>query len=728
MAAGEAGRGRHGARDREAVEPCRGLAAGRHDHVAQAERGARRDLHARDRHRRGAHGEAVDGDPVAEVATLVGPNVVSAPVSFTSTVAPRAPRCSGSTDTRRGTAGVAGATSSGPTPALARRRSARVTARKPIAAPAPTVTFATADVGELAVRWLTVTPAPRSRRCPRRSASARPRSSRHASSRRPRPAARPTRPRAPPAPRPPAARRSPPPRPRRRWSRSRRGSRGGARRHVSRTVMRVGDSTCVAPTDTPVPPTATVLPASGSSCRSLRARRRASVPRGSAAGVGRRDRRRRPPRSRGWRARSSSARQRVGACTPTSPRAGSSNRPPENRVSSLNVRNGVLGAEQVRRLVPRRARAGRVTGGGPAQGAARGAARRVLPGRAAAGEQRVQAQALRRVERIDARPAGTRPVAVGVGGQDRRDCRGRAAARRSSAPRFDPSGQSGVDVRGQPGDHLLSRSGSRLTRLDRPSCRRTSRSSPAGRRPGRPRVSSIIVSSPVLIAPISGPMLPVTSIDQRERGAVDLEVGGLRAARADRDALALVGSVSAAQSTPRPALRNSCVKSASTRVYIEQVGPGSWRRRRAARPRRRSRPAGRRGSCSCRPCSPSKPVTCVSWIDGSAALTARTLAPSTGSPLPAAGHRAGDRPVRASRRGLRVQVRRARPRRRPRATGGRSSAIENGCIVGTSLSSSGDSAPSLPTAKPTVECARPSVWPSSWISVAWRSKSVRDCR
>ena len=48
-------------------------------------------------------------------------------------------------------------------------------------------------------------------------------------------------------------------------------------------------------------------------------------------------------------------------------------------------------------------------------------------------------------------------------------------------------------------------------------------------------------------------------------------------------------------------------------------------------------------------------------------------------------------------------------------------AIENGCIVGTIASTSGDSAPSLPIAKPTVEWASPSVCPSSWISVAWRS-------
>jgi hypothetical protein len=52
--------------------------------------------------------------------------------------------------------------------------------------------------------------------------------------------------------------------------------------------------------------------------------------------------------------------------------------------------------------------------------------------------------------------------------------------------------------------------------------------------------------------------------------------------------------------------------------------------------------------------------------------------------------------------------------------------IEKGCIVGTSTSSSDDSAPSLPTGHPTLECARPSVWPSSWISVAWRSKFVRE--
>ena len=60
-------RDRHGGRHREAVEPCRGLAAGRHDHVAQAERGVPRDAHAGDGRGRRAHREPLDADPVAEV-------------------------------------------------------------------------------------------------------------------------------------------------------------------------------------------------------------------------------------------------------------------------------------------------------------------------------------------------------------------------------------------------------------------------------------------------------------------------------------------------------------------------------------------------------------------------------------------------------------------------------------------------------------------------------------
>ena len=51
--------------------------------------------------------------------------------------------------------------------------------------------------------------------------------------------------------------------------------------------------------------------------------------------------------------------------------------------------------------------------------------------------------------------------------------------------------------------------------------------------------------------------------------------------------------------------------------------------------------------------------------------------------------------------------------------------VENGCIVGTWLKSGGDSAPSWPAMKPTLECAMPIVWPSSWTSVAGRSKSWR---
>ena len=123
--------------------------------------------------------------------------------------------------------------------------------------------------------------------------------------------------------------------------------------------------------------------------------------------------------------------------------------------------------------------------------------------------------------------------------------------------------------------------------------------------------------------------------------------------------------------------------------------------------------------------SPSKPVTREIWIVGLATLIARTLAPSTGSPDPqrvtvpvivpvlVANEDSGYSSDSAAMSSASSE-RRSVP------------VIENGCMVGTWLSSSASSAPSLSTEKPTVECARPSVCPSSCTSVERRSKPARD--
>ena len=217
------GGGGDGARDREAVEPRRGLAPGRHDHVAQAERGARRDLHARDRHRRGAHGEAVDGDPVAEVrdARRAERRVRAGELHVDGGTARAAARADRHEARHRGRgrrhqqrpaarALAAGLHAHG---AEADRRAGpdgHVRHRRRRRARGEVVDGHTgAEVATL--------PAPKCVSAPEIVTSR--------VDRRRRPAARPTRPRARPAPRPPAARRSRA-RSRRPWSRSRRGSRG----------------------------------------------------------------------------------------------------------------------------------------------------------------------------------------------------------------------------------------------------------------------------------------------------------------------------------------------------------------------------------------------------------------------------------------------------------------------------------------------------------------------
>ena len=74
-----------------------------------------------------------------------------------------------------------------------------------------------------------------------------------------------------------------------------------------------------------------------------------------------------------------------------------------------------------------------------------------------------------------------------------------------------------------------------------------------------------------MIAPSSGPMLPVTSITSASAGPSTLKSAVFVAARADRDALALVRDrCPRAQSASLAGVKNSCEKSVSTRVNIER--------------------------------------------------------------------------------------------------------------------------------------------------------------
>ena len=171
----------------------------------------------------------------------------------------------------------------------------------------------------------------------------------------------------------------------------------------------------------------------------------------------------------------------------------------------------VLDAEQVRRLVLVRARAGRRRRRERAA-AVRPRARRVLRRRAAAGEQRVQAQrpSTRRARRRLARD-GPVAVAVGVGHEHRPPAAPSCRPAVISAA-LEPSGQSGVLCVVSPAMTLRSRSGSRLTVRTVALSSNVTIAVLREADPERPASAVIIVFSPVLIAPISGPMLPVTSI------------------------------------------------------------------------------------------------------------------------------------------------------------------------------------------------------------------------
>ena len=103
----------------------------------------------------------------------------------------------------------------------------------------------------------------------------------------------------------------------------------------------------------------------------------------------------------------------------------------------------------------------------------------------------------------------------------------------------------------------------------------------------------IIASSPVSIAPISGPMLPVSSITSASEAPSTLKSAVL-VPLAPTGTLSLsLGSVSAAQSLSSVFVRYSYVKSVSMRVYLARPSR-YWGRPRAARRRRRSPRAGRR--------------------------------------------------------------------------------------------------------------------------------------
>ena len=115
----------------------------------------------------------------------------------------------------------------------------------------------------------------------------------------------------------------------------------------------------------------------------------------------------------------------------------------------------------------------------------------------------------------------------------------------------------------------LSRSGSRLTVLIAELSSNVTIIT-SGKANGPAAMLSIIVSSPVLIAPSSGPMLPVTSITNASAGLSTLKSAVFVPLAPTGTLSRSLGSVSAAQSDSLAGVKNSCAKSASTRVYIER--------------------------------------------------------------------------------------------------------------------------------------------------------------
>ena len=132
---------------------------------------------------------------------------------------------------------------------------------------------------------------------------------------------------------------------------------------------------------------------------------------------------------------------------------------------------------------------------------------------------------------------------------------------------LEPSGQSGVLCVVSPAMTLRSRSGSRLTTL---TVALSSKVTIAvlGNAPGAACSAVIMVFSPVLMAPISGPMLPVMSTTSASDEPSTLKSAGT-VPLAPTGMLSLsLGSVSCAQSPSLVLLRNSCVKSVSMRVNV----------------------------------------------------------------------------------------------------------------------------------------------------------------
>ena len=89
-----------------------------------------------------------------------------------------------------------------------------------------------------------------------------------------------------------------------------------------------------------------------------------------------------------------------------------------------------------------------------------------------------------------------------------------------------------------------------------------------GKLPGAAASAVIMALSPVLMAPISGPMLPVTSTTSASDAPSTLKSAGTVPLAPTGMLSVSLGSVSCAQSPSLVLLRNSCVKSVSMRVNV----------------------------------------------------------------------------------------------------------------------------------------------------------------
>ena len=207
------------------------------------------------------------------------------------------------------------------------------------------------------------------------------------------------------------------------------------------------------------------------------------------------------------------------------------NNPPVKRLSSLNVRTAFSTPSSS---------SGRAESGAPppvsGSAASRCEQRRVLLGRATARQQRRDRRALGREQLVDG--VARRAVAEAVGVRDEHGAPLRAQqppGRHQRGVRAFRAVQRGCMVSAADGVAQLARVAAHEIHLG-VVVERDERGQ--GKSPGAASSAVIIVSSPTLIAPISGPMLPVTSTTSASEVLLTLMSAVSRPAAGHRDALA----------------------------------------------------------------------------------------------------------------------------------------------------------------------------------------------